>query len=162
MDIKEVLNKFIYPVSPFDFSQLKKIPVKFNPQNKKKLITFFQGKVNFFRKYQNKLEKSLESLIKIAELNPDITLNSLSQADKVQNDLYTNIQNGEIVEMWSEAPIYEFLRKAEKVKKRKIDETYVRDFVDLFIEYFNKLIPIVENVTGSFKNSIKTLKQSKS
>lgn len=162
-NIHQVLRKFVYSKDPLDFSSLFKLPHKDNPSNRKNLQRFFKSKLTYFKKYRNKLSEAITKIENSTDLTANALVKVLDEVDQVKNDLYseTNLNNASIVEMWSEAPIYEFLRKSEKIKKQELNETYIRDFMGAFKEYFHKLKPMMDNIIDTFQMGIELMAKEK-
>lgn len=161
-DLHQVLEEFVYPQKTIDFQALFTLPVIYNSQNKNKLITFFKAKSNFFKKYRKKLEEIIAKLDNAAQL-PQSSLHTaaplLEECEKLKDSLYSNVQNGEIIEMWSQGPIYNFLKQSSKLKGKMLDETTLHAFVKVFLDYFKKLLPLVSGVVQRFDTAVSDLKE---
>ncbi len=158
--LHQVIEKFVYTREPIDFKSLFNLPVIYNNQNKNKLLTFFKAKSTFFKKYKRKLEDIAVKLDKTTQSHLHTTAPLLEESEKIKDALYSNPQNGEIVEMWSQGPIYHFLKQSAKLKGQVLNETNLPAFVQLFHDYFKKLVPLVTGVIQSFDNAAKDLKEN--
>lgn len=152
-----VLKNFIYQGPEIDLQFIHSIPLIYNSEKTKKLLVFLKTKHTFFRKYQVRILGTLEKLKKVKGKIADETFTVLEEAEKIKFQLYLNKQNGEILEMFSEAPIYELLKKSEKIKSLGVSEKMVLEMVELFISYFSQLSPLLDNVIGSFKRAMEEL-----
>ncbi|MCP5104992.1 MAG: motility associated factor glycosyltransferase family protein, partial [bacterium] len=157
MPLRRVLEEFVFPREPLDFQGLYKLPVITNNQNKKKLLTFFKAKAAFFKKYRRKLEDMMPRLAQADQLSLQVLAPLLEECEKIKVLLYNNVRNGEIVEMWSQGPIYHFLRKSSKLEGKLVDETNRTEFVQVFEDYFEKLVPMVTGIVESFDAGVREL-----
>jgi len=159
-DLHQVLEEFVFPQKSIDFQALFTLPVIYNSQNKKKLLTFFKAKSDFFKKYRRKLEEIIANLDNAAQLPLHAASPLLQECEKLKNSLYSNVQNGEILEMWSQGPIYNFLKQASKLNGMVPDKTTLPAFVQLFLDYFRKLLPLVSGVVQHFDTAVNDLKET--
>lgn len=157
MSLHRVMEQWVYGQEPIDFQALYKLPVIYNAQNKKKLLTFFMAKASFFKKYKRKLGDMIEKLDTADQLPLHSLHPLLEECEKVKTHLYTNVRNGEILEMWSQGPIYSFLKKSAKLQDQELNETNRKDLVQLFDEYFKKLVPLVSSIIEGFDTGIQAI-----
>lgn len=157
MPFHRVLEEFIYSQEALDFESLFDIPLIYNTYNKKKLVAFFKAKSSFFKKYRRKTNEIAGKLEGAEHLSFDSASQLVRDAQKVKDQLYENIQNGEIVEMWSQAPIFFFLKGFSKLGKKRFDESSQKEWIHLFREYFTKLMPHVTGIIESFDSGVKQL-----
>ncbi|MCP5054552.1 MAG: DUF115 domain-containing protein, partial [bacterium] len=101
LPFQRVLEEFVYGCEPIDFSAVYNMPSFYNPQNKKRLIKFFKGKLSFFKSYRRKVEESLCKLEKVETLSGHSIRQVVEESEKIKDRLYGNVQHGELVEMWS-------------------------------------------------------------
>lgn len=159
-NLHQVLEEFVFPQKTIDFQALFTLPVIYNSQNKKKLLTFFKAKSSFFKKYMKKLDDIIAKLENAAKLPLHTAAPLLGECEKLKDSLYSNVQNGEIIEMWSQGPIYNFLKKSSKLHGQALNETNLPAFIRVFHDYFRKLVPLVAGVVQSFDTAVNDLKES--
>lgn len=159
-NLHQVLETFVYPQDPIDFQDLYTLPVIYNTRNKNKLLTFFKAKSTFFKKYKRKLEDAVAKLDNAARLPLHDAAPLLEECEKIKDSLYTNAQNGEIIEMWSQGPIYNFLKQSAKLKGQMLNETNLPAYVQVFNDYFKKLVPLVTAIVKRFDTTVTDLKES--
>lgn len=158
-----VMQEYIFPAPVLDIDALFDIPVLYNPRSKTKLNTFLKGKLNFFKKYRNKVDAYNKETAEPASM-PLGTLEAfVRRSDDLKNQLYGNVQNGDIVELWSQGPIYDFLRRSHQLEKKKNAEnlpphTVNTELAELYRDYFTKLHPLLANIASSFEDSINSLR----
>ncbi|MCP4217900.1 MAG: motility associated factor glycosyltransferase family protein [bacterium] len=152
--LQHILEEFVFPGEAIQLDQLFDIPTIYNSQNQKQLVTFFKAKAGFFRKYKKKLTDIIGKLKQTAHQNIKSTALLLQEAEKVKDQLYSNIQNGEILEMWSQGPIYNFLRKTANLQGQPLTAQNIPQFTDAFRVYFEKLLPLVSDIIKSFDAGI--------
>jgi hypothetical protein len=92
----------------------------------------------------------VEEVIKILEksttLTPDHLLPVLQHAEQLQNLLYTDTENGEIMEMWSAAPMYHFLKSYKRIRDNRLDEATLRKGLTLFQDYYKSIKPLLKDI----------------
>jgi hypothetical protein len=157
--LHQVMKEFIFPGKEIDFQPLFRIPKLYHAQNKKKLLRFFRGKLSFFKNYCQKLEKIVRKIPNIDDLPENLQTELMNESDKLKDSLYSNVQNGEIVEMWSQGPIYHFLKQAKSLEKQEFKDKsqYRKEKIKLFGDYFTRLLPIITGIIDTFTNSIDSL-----
>lgn len=156
-DLHSVIKEYVYRREPIDFKELFDIPLIYNPTIKKQLLTFLKAKSAFFKKFRNKLEDIIPRLDNAANLPLHTAAPLLEECEKLKDSLYANVQNGEILEMWSQGPVYAFLKQSAKLQGQLLNETNLPEFVRVFDEYFKKLSPLSAAISQSFDNAAKTL-----
>lgn len=157
--LHKVMESYVYPAQPLDFSGLFDIPIISKPRTRKQLNTFFKAKASFFKKYRRKIKERLEKLEHIDELSEPALQTFLGETEHLKDQLYSNIQNGDLVEMWSQGPIYYFLKKSHKLSPPAsgFDRAYGKDLAVLFREYFQNLLPILDSIIESFETGTESL-----
>jgi hypothetical protein len=157
--LHQVLEEFVYPFNEIDFHTLFRIPKLYHAQNKKKLLKFFRAKLFFFKKYNRKLEEIIEKIGDIEALLVDSLPGLIEESEKLKDSLYFNVQNGEIVEMWSQSPIYDFLKRSRKLEKQEFSEISQsgKEKIKILEDYFIRLRPIVSGIIDTFDSSINSL-----
>ncbi len=158
--LTDFIRKYIYKRPAVDFSVTETIPRIRTKQKEIKLIKFLDAKHAFFRKYLSKTEKlisKLEELHNADQISNDLT-SIMEEAEKLKNSLYQNMDNGELVEMWSQAPIFTYLRKTRSLNKQNPDENYIKEVVEITLDYFTSLKPLLTSIVDSFKAAVKEIK----
>ncbi len=156
--LHSVLDEFVFKQEKIDFSHLSEIPTLYSKQKKEKLIRFFEGKAVFFKKYKKKLENILSELGNTDALSFHPVSLLLDKSQEVKDLLYSTVQNAEIVEMWSQGPIFEFLKRYKKLNANGFNETTQKEWVSLFRDYFLKLSPLISSINESLGKSIELLR----
>ncbi len=160
--LHNVLREFVYGQPEINFKELYKLPSirTQDPKSRKKLNTFFKGKIAFFKKYRKKATEISNQLINLRGLPFQSAVAVLEEAENLKHHLYSNLQNGEIVEMWSQGPIYAYLRKSAKLEGQPVDEDNLDEFGQLFSEYFKKLTPLVTGIIKGFEDGLHALEMA--
>ena len=155
--LRRVMKEFVFGGETIDFDALFKLRVIYNEQNKKQLLTFFKAKWGFFKKYKKKLEDKIPQLEKADDMPLYALAPLVHECEKVQRQLYDNVTNGDLVELWSQGPIYSFIKKSAKLKDQQLNETNGADFVLLFNNYFKSLVPVLSSIIESFDMAVQRL-----
>lgn len=154
----QVIREYVFPAPVLDIAGLFEVPVMENQRNKRQLEIFFNGKLVFFKKYSHKIDIFLQGAGAGLDL-PPLTLESLIvKAEELKNQLYANRQNGDIVEMWSQGPIFDFLKRSGKLKKKGVK---AMEMVGLYLDYFKRLKNLLENIISSLEESIRRLREER-
>lgn len=152
-----VLEEFIYPLESIDFCDLFNVPLIYAPHTKKRLTAFLKAKSGFFKKYLRKTNEITGKLEGAEHLSWDTASLLVQEAQKIKDQLYANVQNCELVEMWSQAPIFYFLKGYRKLEKKGFGESSQEEWVCLFRDYFTRLTPHVTGIIDSFDTGVKQL-----
>lgn len=159
MPFTQVLKTFIYNQKPLDFSSLFTIPRLGNPHSKKQLRQFFNSNITFFKKFERRLQDRSEALKTVEQMSGETLRTQIIEAEKVKNLLYENVHHGEIVEMWSQGPIYDFLKRFAKLEQpvSGFSESYGRELGVLLRQYFLNLSPTITSIINCFSDSLANL-----
>lgn len=157
--LHHVISSYVYSSESLNFSGLFDIPRISKPRTQKQLNTFFKAKTGFFKKYRRKIKERLDKLEHIDDLTEPAMQTFLGETEQLKDQLYSNAQNGELVEMWSQGPIYHFLRKTRKLKPpaRGFNRAYGKELAAMFKDYFQSLLPMLDSMIESFETGIKSL-----
>ncbi|MCP4149444.1 MAG: motility associated factor glycosyltransferase family protein [bacterium] len=155
--LHRVMSEYVYGKDAIDFQPLFEVPVIHNAQNKKQLTTFFKAKSSFFKKYRKKLKELIPQLESAANLTIQSAAHLLVECEKVKDQLYANVKNGEILEMWSQGPIYAFLKGSNPLEGQMLNEENLPQYVAIFKEYFTSLTPLLNRIIDSFDAGIESL-----
>ncbi|MGE5341178.1 MAG: motility associated factor glycosyltransferase family protein [Candidatus Omnitrophota bacterium] len=156
--LHRVLETTVYPQEPIDIQSVFDIPTLYNSENKKKLMVFFRAKTDFFKKYKHKLLDIGDKLKTAETLAFSSIYPLLEEAHQLKNLLYANPQNGDIAEMWSQGPIFEFLKRYKKLEPHGVSPDNAGEWVRLFRDYFEKLFPLISGIKDSFEDALKNLR----
>jgi hypothetical protein len=153
MRLYEVIKRFVYGRTEIDFQRVHQFPSLGKKENIERLGTFFNIKTVFFKDYLNKVNEILKVLEEIKTFSVETVPPVLAEAENVKDYLYAVSQNGEIVELWSLAPIYYFLKGFKRLEQKKLDESYLRQNVKLYTTYFQNIKPLLEDIVERFKET---------
>ncbi len=160
MPLLETIQRFIFGKPGIDFSKLQCLPTLNKKENILRLQDFFQGKLIFFQGYHQKVQEALGQLQEIKDDSPaarDTVFPILATVEAIKNDLYTDPQNGDMVEMWSPSPIYYFLKGYKRVEHKESDHSYIKESIRLYKTYFQDITPLLEDIIKRFKETIESL-----
>jgi len=158
MKLIDVIETYVFNKKRINIDLIRKINPDVRKESLNKLINFFKNKIKFFKSYLKKTEEFLSEIEKKSIGSIEDRLLFVKEADDLKNLLYKDIKNGEIVEMWSQAPIYHFLRKIKKLEGKVVDDKYIEESIVYYEGYFVDLKPLLENLIDSFENTISLLK----
>jgi len=163
MTLKEVIKNYIYGKKEINIDEIRAIKYMEEYINKKKLVSFFNSKIKFYKNYKNKIKAVIESLQNRKKISDNDLLDKLKRAEEVKNILYSVRQNGDIVEMWSRAPIFHLLKKLKTVEMNNkfLDKNYLEESAKVYEEYFNSLEPVIIDIIDNFKSALKNIKDGK-
>lgn len=153
MPLYEVIKRFVYGRGEIDFQKVHDLPTLDKKENIKRLKTFFNMKTAFFEDYLNQVNDVLHALEEIKTFSVDAVPTALGTAETVKDHLYAVPRNGEIVELWSLAPIYNFLKEFKRIEQKQLDESYIRQNVKLYTAYFRNIKPLLEDIIERFKET---------
>ncbi len=126
------------------------------------------GKIHYQKENKSKV-KNIESLFKliikklkeiIEECSKNLEIiekdNYLTEEklSKAYYFLYENSEIAEIIENYTQEPIYQLLREQNRYKKSGDFDGLIKAYKD----YYNKIILLIEEITDDFKNSYNILK----
>ncbi len=149
----DAMERFVFGKKTIHLGHLALIPTLDKEDNIKRSITFLAQKVIFFKAYQQKVVALLPLLEKSAPLVAVELVPLLQQAEQLQNDLYMDRDNGEIMEMWSAAPMYHYLKEYKSIRARQLNETTVRKGLELFANYFRNIKPLLKDIVRQLEKT---------
>lgn len=158
MPLYDAIKQFVYGRSPVDLAGLRKLPQLDNKENTQRLGAFFEAKTAFYVDYLRQTEAMWKQLEAITDFSGDAVTPLLVAAETLKNDLYAVPENGEIVEMWSLAPIYHFLREYKRIEGQKEGRQYLTESVKLHKTYFAGIKPLLEDIVKEFKAAGKKMR----
>ncbi|MCP5104485.1 MAG: motility associated factor glycosyltransferase family protein, partial [bacterium] len=153
MPLKQVIKKFVYGRPGIDFNRIHQLPTLYSNENIRRLTDFFENKRGFFEEYLKKMDDVLRTLRAGTDFSRETALPVLDVADSVKNELYAETQNGEIVEMWSLSPIYDFLKGYKRVEQKQFNESYIKENITLYQRYFENIKPLIKDIIKRFKET---------
>lgn len=154
----DVIKRFVYGKPVIDFNGVRGLPTLGKKENIKRLKTFFNIKIAFFKDYLEKVNQVLQSLEEIETFSRETVFPLLNDSEGVKDYLYAVPQNGEIVEMWSVSPIYHFLRQFKKIEHQQLNDTYFKENIKLYKTYFHNIKPVLEDIVARFKETSEKLR----
>lgn len=160
MPLHETIQRFVYGRPEIDFSKLQHLPTLNKKENTRRLRDFFRTRLTFFQDYHQKVQEALRMLRDIKDDSPaarDMVFPILAAVETIKNDLYTDTQNGDMVEMWSPSPIYYFLKGYKRVEHKESDQSYIKENIRLYKTYFQDINPLLEDIIKRFKETIESL-----
>ncbi|HNX98989.1 MAG TPA: hypothetical protein PKK12_15030, partial [Candidatus Aminicenantes bacterium] len=110
-----------------------------------RLKSVVQGKAAFFDQYRQSVLEIGEQLSRALDGSGNLD-RLLERADRVKGRLYDVPQNGELLEMWSQAPIFEFLKQSRQLAKRGAGAGEV---AAVYRDYFHHLAPKLAKVAAA-------------
>ncbi len=138
-----VLREFVTKRAPLDLSWLSKLPEWGTARNRRQLLVVIRSKTSFFARYQRRVTEVAGEL-RSSPLPVGAALDRLlAKAERVKGQLYELPENGELLEMWSQSPIFHLLKRIHQANQRGGDpgETLL-----IYQEYFDRLAPLLAKV----------------
>jgi len=160
--LNRVIREFVHGKSTIDFARLRQIPALNKRDNISRLVIFLNDTKKFFESYQKKIEEILAFLKKNIDFSPHTALPRLNALELIYQELYSSLQNGEILEMWSAAPIYHFLKEYKKIHNQSLNESLIKKSFSIYEDYFRNIKPLVEDIIIHFKRTADRLAKSES
>jgi hypothetical protein len=160
MNFQEALKRFVFSKKAVNFKELQKLPTLDKKENIDKLVLFLGQKRDYFKEYLERVEEVISMLEKSTALIPDQLLPVIQHAEQLQNLLYSDTENGEIMEMWSAAPMYHFLKSYKRIRGNRLDEVTIRKGLTLFKEYYQGIKPLLKDIVSRCSTAQKELVQS--
>ncbi len=155
-EIEEVLKEYIYTSKPISFNSLNSFPIIGSKRNKESLKKVLKSKHLFFKSYHKKVNKIIKELkeLNLNSDSPEFIINLAQEAENLKNNLYKEASNGELLEMWSQKPIYNYLRNTNKLDQSNVDIKYIESVIKISKEYFEEILPITQNLRDSLLTAI--------
>ncbi len=157
----QALQTYVFPRKQVDFAHLKEFPTLYKKENIKNLKEFFEQTRSYFKNQLEKIAHALELTRRGKIYTPSEAYPLFKELEELQNSIYVDIQYGEILEMWSSAPYYYFLKEYHRLRKKELDQNTITRGLDLYREYFNGIKPLVEDIIKHFRlPDIQDIKES--
>lgn len=157
LPLRQVIREHIVRRAKIDFQRWRSSPHMDSPDARRRLLALYEEKATFFRKYSLRVKDFIQRLEKADNASLHQLGIMLAEADKLKTGLYKIPENGELLEMWSQGPIYEFLRRWAPLKHQPLANENRNLFLEMFLEYFKKIAPLANNVSEAFETGIAAL-----
>lgn len=157
MPLRQVFRRHIYGRPALDFPGLRQTPVIGTAPNRQRLQEFFQEKIAFFDDYRRQMRRIAQQLAELHDPASPQAFSVMAETERVKNLLYETVENGELVEMWSQAPIYDFLRKYRTLQPQGSKEKFVREAAAIFRDYFERLLPQIERILDALTDALQAM-----
>lgn len=143
MTLRRVILEYIRPAPRLDLFRLEQIPVLGSESIRALAREFCRKKRDFFQGFLGELTELNNQLQEPGPgTNVDL-LNVLEKSEKLANRLYQVPENGEMVEFWSRAPVFKFLREGRAANSpEKLRMAY--------LSYFQGLADIMADMVRRF------------
>ncbi|MCP4149755.1 MAG: motility associated factor glycosyltransferase family protein [bacterium] len=153
MPLYQAIKTYVYGQPALDISEVLREPCLNETVDRQRLMEFFKGKVEFFTDFSRKLQEVLGLLadtLQAGDFSPAICAPVLEVCETAKNYLYKEQENGELVEIWTLAPIYNFLKEYRRIEQTEPQNTYIEKSLRLYLDYFEGIIPPVEDIIKRF------------
>ncbi|MCP5052562.1 MAG: motility associated factor glycosyltransferase family protein, partial [bacterium] len=157
MNLQDAIQRFVFGREPVDVQKLHRLPTLNKKENIQRLIEFLNQKAEFFRDYLEQLVQTLKLMEKAGTMEFNLLTLLIQQSEQLQNNVYILEENGEMLEMWSAAPMYHFLKEYKHIRNRPLNESTVRKGLELFKKYFRGIKPLVKDIVKQLEKTSKTL-----
>jgi hypothetical protein len=154
LPLEEFIRRFVSHRSPILFDKLMGIPRIGSPTAIQALLKQFASQIRFLKKYKRRLDTLLPTLSVRTPVN---TQQLLLEADEVKQSLYRIEEHGNLVEMWSQFPIYTFLASEKKRKPSPEDPDGLRQSLNHYRTYFQSLSQQLSAMIPAFDAMLTTL-----
>jgi len=148
LPLGEFLRLYLAGKPRINFSSLTQIPALGNPRVTDELSRIFIAQTRYFKKYHNKLR------LMINRLSDEKTIASpklINEAEELKQALYHQEEHGNLVEMWSQFPIYTFLSSQKKLPANPNEPLYSKRSLDIYRKYFQSLYLQLSVMISAFK-----------
>jgi tRNA (guanine-N(7)-)-methyltransferase len=153
MPLYQAIKKFVYGKRTINFNRIRQKPTLNKRNNINRLLDFLSQTKEFFENYLTTIKEALTFLENNNDFAPAAAFPRLRQLEQLYQHLYSNIRYGEILEMWSAAPIYYFLKEYKRLRNQELNETIIRKSFEIYETYFRNIQPLVEDIIKHFKRS---------
>lgn len=143
MTLRRVAMECLRSAPLIDLSRVERIPVLGTGRIRDLARDFCREKGDFYQAFLQELTE-LKKLLQEpgAGSDPDLLI-VLEQAESLANRLYQVAENGEMVEFWSRAPVFRFLREGRAANSPEKLRT-------AYLNYFQGLADILEDMARRF------------
>lgn len=159
LPLEEYLRRFVAGRPKVNLSKIELIPTYASTDSSTQLAKQFKSQIRFLSKYKRKVDTFLSLL---SSVKPNYTWQHHEEAEELKQKLYHIVEHGNLVEMWSQFPIYTLLTSQKKISGPLDQTENIKQAVTNFQLYFNYLssqlsvmIPSFERVVGNLTGDIK-------
>ena len=157
MPLTRAIKEFVYGKNTIYFSRIRQMPALNRRDNLNRLQAFLRQTAEFFEGYLQRIRESLTVLEDKTALSLPAAAARLGSLEQVYRQLYVELQYGEILEMWSAAPVYHFLKEYKRLHERELDEDLIKMSFNIYEDYFRNIQPLVEDIIKQFKRTARRL-----
>lgn len=157
MTLYEVIRQHVYGREPIDTSALHHLPIFGTQKNIAGLKDYMNHIEAFFAGYLEQINEALAKIEEAEKMTPTEGLPLFHFLDETQQKLYKDLQYGEILEIWSTAPIYHYLREYKEIRGRQLDQATITKGLDIYRKYYRNLKPLARDIIKQFKITAKKL-----
>lgn len=153
----DVLQRYVFGRPAVDLDKIRGVPILAGKNNLRSLQGFLKQSHAFFHQYHDGIGRALELLEpgKTAGLSMTESLALIQESERLQRLPYSGktLENGELIEMWSPAPTYYFLKAYRRIHKSALSETSVKETLDIYRKYFINIKPLVKDIAAQLDQS---------
>ena len=162
MPLYDIIKSSVFGTLKIDFKELNQLPLIGNKENARRLIDFVSKTKKTFEDYLkkiNEIETFLGShtngVYSVAEAVP-----LLQKLEETHFWIYSDSKNGDILEMWSTAPVYELIKEQKRIRNNELDDATASKGVQIYRQYFSNIRPVVDDIIKRFERTLKELKET--
>ena len=155
LPFRHFLRDSIRSQQTFDPFLPQRLPLLKTTARLKQLRTYLQENERFFTAYHDKIRLQLEHLPPADCVDQDRLLQQVSRAERLRNELYQTSAHGDLMEMWSQRPIFTHLRKLRKIPDAPQDR--VLALRQASEDYFSSLEGQCADLAQRFKDARRAL-----
>lgn len=158
MTLHDALQKYVFGSPPIDISALHQFPTLGSKGHKDKIIAFLEEKHGFFKDYKETLKQALNMLEKSNDAEGERLEAMFRHAEAVQTLPYPPPgENGEFLEMWSAAPIYNFMKAYRHIRNNEFNTETLKEGCRIYQTYFKGISPLVTDIVQQLEKTIDAL-----
>lgn len=159
MSLHDALRNYVFGAKPIDIQRLRRIPTFEDKGHREKIISFLEEKHGFFKDYRETLKQALKMLDKSDEAEGERLEAMFRHAEAVQTLPYPPPgENGELLEMWSAAPIYNFMKDYRRIRNNDFNPATLKEGCRIYHTYFKGISPLVKDIVRQLEKTIRALK----
>lgn len=159
MPLYETIRQYVYGREPIDTAALHQLPIFSTKKNIAGIKDYIQQINTFFTGYLEQIDDALEKIEKAEKMKPSESLPLFQFLDETQQKLYADLQYGEILEIWSAAPIYHYLKEYKEIRGRQLDQATFTKGLDIYRKYYRNLKPLTKDIIKQFKITAKKIQR---
>ncbi|MGE5343756.1 MAG: motility associated factor glycosyltransferase family protein [Candidatus Omnitrophota bacterium] len=146
----EAIQTFVYGRQPLDFNALYHLPTLNKKHNVDRLRSFLKETAAAFTAYLQTIDEALATIQTHADSPMEQTFPLIQRLESIQQEIYGNAQHGDILEMWSSAPIFYFIKSSKRIRDHELNASTIREGIDIYKTYFLNIKPLVEDIIKQF------------